>query len=84
MRIQEAIAVCKSKKDKVYARPVSWKNQGRGVDLGQHLKTESVKQVEVINGNGAIWGKDWNPTPEELMESWEIVTVEEIYEENPR
>lgn len=82
MRIQEAITLCK--KTKQYARPQSWKGQGRGVDLGQTLTENGVKVVQIINDNGALWGSDWNPTPEELMERWEIVDAETLWKENNR
>lgn len=79
MQIQTLIPICK--KTKQYARPRSWKGQGRGVDLGQHLTEDGVKEVVIITENGNALGSNWNPTPEELMESWELVSVETLWKE---
>lgn len=82
MRIQEVIPICR--KTKQYARPLSWKGQGRGVDLGQHLTEDGVKQVVVINSQGAVCGTNWRPTPEELLERWHLVTHETLYRETQK
>ncbi len=79
MRIQTVIPICR--KTKQYGRPFSWKGQGRGVDLGQHLTKNGIKDVVIVNENGAAFGSNWNPTPEELMEEWELVTVENLWKE---
>lgn len=82
MKIQEAVKACK--KSKQYGRPRSWKGQGRGVDLGQTLTEDGVKVVQVISENGNLWGSVWNPTPEELLEMWEIVDAKTLWKENCR
>ena len=79
MGIQTLISICR--KTKQYARPLSWKKQGRGVDLGQHLTKDGIKEVVIITKNGNALGSNWNPTPEELMECWELVTVETLWKE---
>jgi hypothetical protein len=79
VRIQTLIPICR--KTEQYARPLSWRGQGRGVDLGQNLTKDGVKVVEVINESGAVWGANWNPSPEELMERWQLVTVETLWKE---
>ena len=79
MRIQTLIPICR--KTKQYARPHSWKGQGRGVDLGQHLTEDGVKEVVIITENGNALGSNWNPTPEELMEQWELVDTTTLYKE---
>ncbi len=79
MRIQTVIPICRQ--NKTYARPLSWRGQGRGVDLGQHLSHDSVKVVEVINVEGAVYGLDWNPTPGELLELWETVDTATLWNE---
>jgi hypothetical protein len=79
VRIQTLIPICR--KTKQYARPLSWKGQGRGVDLGQHLTKDGIKEVVIINANGAAIGANWNPSSEELMERWQLVTVETLWKE---
>ncbi|MBD3261609.1 MAG: hypothetical protein GF334_08010 [Candidatus Altiarchaeales archaeon] len=78
MRIQEAIPTCK--RERLYARPTSWKGQGRAVDLGQSL-TSRVKEVTIINERGAAVGTDWSPTPEEILEDWELVEAQLLWKE---
>ena len=79
MKIQEVIPICKNT-DK-YARPDSWVGQGRGVDLGQHLTKEGIKVIIIITENGNALGSNWNPTPEELMECWQVVDTETLWKE---
>ncbi len=79
MRIQTIIPICR--KTKQYGRPFSWKGQGRGVDLGQHLTKDGIKEVEIITDSGAALGRNWNPTSEELMERWELVDADTLYKE---
>lgn len=79
MRIHDVVSICI--KTKHYARPLSWRGQGRGVDLAQHLTKDGIKVVEVINETGAVWGSNWNPSPEELMERWEVVTADVLWKE---
>jgi hypothetical protein len=81
VRIQEIIPICK-KYEGQYARPDSWVGQGRGVDLGQHLTNDGVKEVVIITENGNALGSNWNPTPEELMESWMLVNSETLWKES--
>jgi hypothetical protein len=79
VRIQTLIPICR--KTKQYARPLSWQGQGRGIDLGQHLTKDGIKEVVIITENGAALGSNWNPNPEELMEQWQLVTVETLWKE---
>jgi hypothetical protein len=79
MKIQAVIPICKNT-DK-YARPHSWKGQGRGVDFGQHLSKDGVKVVVIVTENGNAFVKDWNPTPEEILESWELVDTKTLWKE---
>lgn len=83
MRIQEAVQICKESRQ--YARPLTWKGQSRGVDLGQTLTgAPGVMVVQIINKRGSLWGSRWNPTPEDLLEDWEIVTVDSLWKESSR
>jgi hypothetical protein len=79
VRIQTIIPICRNTKQ--YGRPFSWKGQGRGVDLGQHLTKDGVKEVIIITEGGAALGTNWSPTPEELMERWELVDAKTLWKE---
>ena len=79
VRIQTIIPICR--KTKQDGRPLSWKGQGRGVDLGQHLTKDGIKEVVIITESGAALGSNWNPTSEELMERWELVDSNTLYKE---
>lgn len=79
MRIQTIIPICI--KTKQYARPLSWNGQGRGVDLGQNLTKDGIKEVVIITETGAALGSNWNPTSEELMEQWELVDADTLHKE---
>lgn len=78
MRIQEAVYECK--RERLYARPSSWKGQSRAVDLGQSL-TSQVKEVTILNERGAAAGTDWRPTPEEILGDWELVSSNLLWKE---
>lgn len=80
MRIQSLIPICG--KTKKYGRPLSWKGQGRAVDLGQALSEDGVKEITIINSRGAAVGIDWNPKPAELLEDWQLVDADTLWKEN--
>jgi hypothetical protein len=79
VRIQTIIPICRNTNQ--YGRPFSWKGQGRGVDLGQHLTKDGIKEVVIITESGAALGTNWSPTPEELMERWELVDIKILWKE---
>lgn len=79
MRIQAAVELCRHRN--CLARPISWKGQGRAVDLGQTLTQEGVKAVEAFGTRGALVGRDWHPTPEEILGTWEAIFPQDLRKE---
>lgn len=64
-------------KDGLFGRPRSWKGSGTAIDLARHLEQDRTLKVEVINSR-ALTGTDWNPTPQDLLHWWEVMTQEDL------
>ena len=80
MKIQEVIPICRETKH--YGRPRSWKGQGRGVDLAQNISSLSIKEVIPFSGSNSVFSiAVWKPTPEELLEPWEVVDSATLHKE---
>lgn len=79
MRIQEAIKACQKTPD-VFGRPISWKGTGAAVDLAKRMQKDRIMKVTAVH-HKAAWGSEWAITPEDLLDIWEIVSVNTLANE---
>jgi hypothetical protein len=79
MKIQDAVLCCRERKA-TFARPVSWRGTAEAIDLGKWFAAEKTLQVAALRAE-AVFGNFWNPSPEELLADWEVVTQEDLVRE---
>jgi hypothetical protein len=78
--IQDAIKACLTKKDN-FGRPVAWKGTGTAIDLACRLDKARARKLISLNSPNNLLGSDWNPTPTEFLEDWEVVTADQLANE---
>jgi len=72
VQIQKAVKACQQ--SRYFARPLAWRGSGLAVDLARRLSPEKVLQVAAFNETAAH-GMEWAPTPEDLLDDWEMVDL---------
>ncbi len=80
MTIQDAVKACLTKKD-LFGRPVAWTDTGTAIDLACRLDKTRARKLISLSSPQNLLGSDWNPTPTEFLEDWEVVTAEKLAEE---
>jgi len=80
MKIQEVIKASREAED-TFARPVSWRGTGTAVDLFKRLRNDRVSKIAAIHESAAN-ASEWNITPEDLLDSWELVSIKVLAKES--
>ncbi len=79
MNIQAAIKACYKRKD-LFARPQSWQGSGEAIDLAKRCNSDSIRRVQAIRAKTFLTS-EWLILPEELLCSWQIVSLDALTEE---
>lgn len=84
MKVQEAIAACRETPGS-FARPVSWRGTIMAVDLAAQIRQDPARISRVVARGGTIaYFSDWVVSPDQLLDDWEIVTLEALSKEQEK